>query len=124
MVKKTMGKRQLNFFKKLIEEKVLELREHVKFLEESFSEESSELTQSHQTGDSASMNIDIDQSFRLVSREGIFLKHLEEALLRIEQGYYGKCQVCKELITEERLKVVPVAKMCVSCKQALEVEVL
>lgn len=35
-----------------------------------------------------------------------------EALARIEDGSYGKCQVCGEAIPTERLEVLPEASTC------------
>ncbi|MGI8427516.1 MAG: TraR/DksA family transcriptional regulator [Actinomycetota bacterium] len=40
------------------------------------------------------------------------------ALLRIDQGTYGKCENCGLPIGLERLEAVPSTRLCISCKQA------
>lgn len=43
------------------------------------------------------------------------LKETLEALERINQGTYGKCQQCGDEISPERLIAYPAAKNCVNC---------
>jgi len=40
------------------------------------------------------------------------------ALLRIDQGAYGKCESCGLPIGLERLEAVPTTRLCIACKQA------
>lgn len=42
---------------------------------------------------------------------------IDAALERIEQGTYGRCTVCGDVIPEERLDAVPYATLCVACKR-------
>jgi len=55
-------------------------------------------------------------TFMFASREGKYLRYLEDALQRIENGEYGYCRDCGTLIEKERLEAVPVAQQCVDCK--------
>jgi RNA polymerase-binding protein DksA len=57
-----------------------------------------------------------EKTFLFASREGKFLNHLEDALVRIEKGEYGKCTTCGKLIEKERLEAVPHAQQCLQCK--------
>jgi DnaK suppressor protein len=41
-----------------------------------------------------------------------------EALTRIDEGTYGKCESCGEQIPVERLEARPTAKLCVRCSKA------
>lgn len=43
-------------------------------------------------------------------------KKIDNALLSIEAGTYGKCQACKENIEKGRLEIMPYAELCVTCK--------
>ncbi len=43
------------------------------------------------------------------------LKDIEEALDRIDNEKYGKCQNCQKEIEIKRLEIVPEAKVCLSC---------
>lgn len=48
-----------------------------------------------------------EQLNELASRQYKFIKHLEEAMTRIQRGTYGICVVTGKLISKERLRVVP-----------------
>ena len=52
--------------------------------------------------------------------EGLQSHHgeLTDALERIEQGTYGKCERCGNEIPAERLEAIPTARLCLSCKQS------
>jgi RNA polymerase-binding transcription factor DksA len=43
------------------------------------------------------------------------LAALDEALVRLAAGVYGRCEVCGEPIGAERLEALPTATRCVSC---------
>ena len=58
----------------------------------------------------------------LTDREKQKLKQIEDALDRIEENTYGLCEECGVKIPRARLKVVPFAKYCVECKEAIERE--
>ena len=45
---------------------------------------------------------------------------IDEALERIDEGSYGKCEVCGRDIGEERLRAVPYATLCIDDKRAQE----
>ena len=64
-----------------------------------------------------------------VNRESVFAQAensrrvlclVEAALLRIEQGGFGKCVHCGNPISRARLRAVPWANSCVGCQEALE----
>ena len=48
------------------------------------------------------------------------LRLVEEAIEKIDEGQYGICLECEELISEERLTVVPFASHCVDCLEKIE----
>ncbi|HSQ54032.1 MAG: TraR/DksA family transcriptional regulator [Thermodesulfobacteriota bacterium] len=58
----------------------------------------------------------------LTDREKQKLKQIDDALDRIEENTYGLCEECGVKIPRARLKVVPFAKHCVECKEAIERE--
>ncbi len=49
---------------------------------------------------------------------------VEEALVRIREGTYGECQMCGENIGVKRLQAVPWARYCVQCQERAEREEL
>ncbi|MBI5678583.1 MAG: TraR/DksA family transcriptional regulator [Planctomycetes bacterium] len=50
------------------------------------------------------------------------LKQIEDALARIKAGHYGVCEQCSRPIKKARLKAIPFATLCVSCKEEEEKE--
>ncbi|GAN32727.1 MAG: TraR/DksA family transcriptional regulator [Candidatus Brocadia sp. AMX2] len=50
------------------------------------------------------------------------LKQIEDALARIRAGHYGVCEQCGQMIKKARLKAIPFATLCVSCKEEEERE--
>jgi len=48
------------------------------------------------------------------------LQEIEESLSKIENGIYGICESCDDLIDTQRLKIKPHAKYCIACRQSLE----
>lgn len=47
------------------------------------------------------------------------LKDIERAIARAEKGTYGICERCKQPISEERLKAMPAATLCIHCAKLL-----
>lgn len=61
-----------------------------------------------------------EKKFHLASKSGRLLYHIDEALRRIKEGTYGKCQQCGKDISVARLEAVPHARLCIDCKEAEE----
>ena len=57
-----------------------------------------------------------EKSFLFLSREDSYFRNLENALERIRSGEFGVCQLCDQLIPEERMIEVLNATKCVDCK--------
>jgi DnaK suppressor protein len=63
-----------------------------------------------------------DRQFNLsiVRSEGDSLFEVEEALRRIDDGTYGVCEACDEVIPKARLEALPFVKNCVRCQSEME----
>ena len=59
-----------------------------------------------------------EENAQLAVRQRKFIQHLENALLRIENGSYGICRVTGNLISKERLRAVPHATLSIDAKKA------
>jgi DnaK suppressor protein len=70
--------------------------------------------------DQASDSYDKDLANSLSETERARLAAVEKALKRVEEGTYGLCEDCTKPIPLPRLKVLPFAKLCVSCQQSEE----
>ena len=47
------------------------------------------------------------------------LEEIDAALLRIDEGSYGVCEVCGEPIGAERLSAIPWARLCIDDQRRL-----
>ena len=70
--------------------------------------------------DQASMESDISFSLRLKERESRLMKKIRRALEKLDEGNFGVCEKCGREISEERLKVRPMAVLCIKCKKKQE----
>ena len=61
-----------------------------------------------------------EMELRMLTEEGNVLQLIEDALQRLADGEYGRCQECGEMISEGRLKIRPYAVFCVKCKSRHE----
>ncbi|MGH7731771.1 MAG: TraR/DksA C4-type zinc finger protein [Candidatus Eiseniibacteriota bacterium] len=61
-----------------------------------------------------------EKAFQLASAEGRILLELNEALRRIARGEYGVCESCENPILRARLEAMPVARLCLACKEKEE----
>ena len=58
-----------------------------------------------------------EESGKLALRQQKFIKHLEAALIRIENKSYGICRETGKLIPKERLMAVPHATLSIEAKE-------
>ncbi len=72
--------------------------------------------------DKASQERERELDIIITAQEKNKLQAIEDALRRIEEGTYGICDECGEKIPKQRLKALPFATLCVSCKSAKETE--
>ena len=61
-------------------------------------------------------------SLLITGRIKASLMAIEEALKKMEEGTYGICEECEDEIPPGRLKVMPLAKLCLMCQSRLEME--
>lgn len=59
-------------------------------------------------------------NFRLRGREKTFLRKIDYALAKIENGTFGICEECEEPISLKRLEARPETTLCIKCKEAQE----
>ncbi|MBW3581074.1 MAG: TraR/DksA C4-type zinc finger protein [Actinobacteria bacterium] len=69
-----------------------------------------------ESGEGDSMNVERERDLALSAQALASVEEIDRALARIEQGTYGRCEKCGELIPRERLRALPHASLCVRCK--------
>jgi DnaK suppressor protein len=73
--------------------------------------------------DSVDMSLqDVNQELmlRLGERESQIVADIDQALMRIDEGAYGKCARCGKEIDERRLEAVPTARYDAVCQAEIE----
>lgn len=70
--------------------------------------------------DQAQTDSEQSMRMRLRNREMLYIKKVDEALKRIEEGCFGDCEECGEDIEIRRLEARPTATLCVGCKEEQE----
>ncbi len=119
-----MKKREMQKFKKLLLAEGEHLTKGIRTigadtLQAAEREAASDMTSFAEAGTD---NNDRETALKLAGGESKMLGEVGEALLRIEEGSYGKCIGCDKDIPVKRLEVFPAAKRCVECKARFEKE--
>lgn len=112
-----MRKETLNRFKKMFEGEKRKLLFNDKVLRDDFSVNADDR---FDEVDQATTDVEQSMRMRLCNRETLYLKKVDDALRRIEEGTFGLCDSCEEEIGLKRLEARPTATLCVSCKEEQE----
>ncbi len=59
-------------------------------------------------------------SVTLMENDRIELERIEKAIHHMQEGIYGKCEVCEKVIPMPRLKAIPWATRCINCQSRFE----
>lgn len=119
-----MNKRELKKFEQLLLAERSRLDGSIRNIEETSRHE-----QGRDSGgdfasyaDSGTDNFERETALNIASGESVWLSEVSEALMRVQQGSYGKCEACGEEIPRMRLEVFPSARYCVACQEEVEKE--
>ncbi len=121
-----MRKTELARFRKMLEsekDRVSQsLAKHSKIIQHAGEESGADVGKAHSNhmADQGTDEYQYEATIKFASSEGRYLYHIEEALRRIEDGSYGKCENCSGNIGLERLKALPYARLCIECKEKEE----
>ena len=70
--------------------------------------------------ESGTDNFELDTALNIAIGESHWLSEVSEALIRLKNGSYGRCEGCEKEIPRKRLEVFPSAKYCVACQSEIE----
>ena len=131
---KKYTKSKLNKFRKLIQKEIDTVHKDIDELKEGVLD-SGNVNESYVPDSVYSVHMadagtdahEKEKNFQFMVRENSYYQNLVSALKRIDNGTYGICKQCVEepknlcstcpLIPEARLMAVPIATMCVECKE-------
>lgn len=57
---------------------------------------------------------EVGENRTLAGALGVQLRLVEKALVRMDEGTYGTCEVCNEPIETERLDILPMTNHCIA----------
>lgn len=112
-----MRKETLNRFKKMFVEEKRKMLFNDKILRDDFSMNADDRFDEI---DQATTDMEQSMRMRLCNRETLYVKKVDAALRRIDEGSFGLCDSCEEDIGLKRLEARPTATLCVSCKEDQE----
>lgn len=65
-------------------------------------------------------NYDQEFTLGLIENEQATLEQINDALLRIHAGTFGRCEECNTPIAKPRLQALPYTRHCIECARKLE----
>jgi RNA polymerase-binding transcription factor DksA len=77
--------------------------------------ESEGLTYDPNFADTSQVTAERGEAGALAAELNEALEEVEAAIERLNEGAYGRCEVCRQLIPEARLEAMPAARRCISC---------
>ena len=120
--KSKYSKKELEEFKKLIKQKLEKAYSEYDVFKGNISGDddhgTNDTSPTFKVLEEGSEVLSKEENAQLAVRQKKFIQHLENALLRIENGSYGICRVTGNLISKERLRAVPHATLSIDAKQA------
>lgn len=115
--------KELKEFQTLIEGKLDDAKSHLEALQGSLSNKDNNGTDdtasTFKMMEDGSDTLSREELAQLAARQEKFIKHLENALIRIQNKTYGICRVTGKLIPKERLKAVPHATLSIEAKESM-----
>jgi len=124
MSDKKYSKKKLAAFKKSIKTKLDDVAHDLGDIRDNLDEntgKSASLSQdsvySVHMADAGTDSYEREKGYHFINRETDYHKFLTKALERIEDGSFGVCTICNELIPEERMVEVPNTTKCIKCKE-------
>ena len=115
-----MDNGKLEHFKKLL---LAELRQHARHVSEGQTN-AIEIADdgAKESADLALRDLMSEMVLNLGERESQMIADVDQALLRMEEGSYGRCAKCNRPIDERRLEALPTARYDAACQEAIESE--
>jgi DnaK suppressor protein len=103
--------------KGMLEDRRRDIHEKLRSLRESMPAEAPDVRDAEeQSVDDFVQEVDL----ALMQMKSETLKKIDQALLRLEEGTYGRCQECDAEIPPARLRALPFAALCRGCQEEAE----
>jgi RNA polymerase-binding transcription factor DksA len=120
-VRAKYSEEDLQEFKAIIDKKIARSEEDLALLKAAYKNDAdngtNDTSSSFKSFDEGSEVMNKEKNVQLAIRQEKFIRDLNNALMRIENGTYGVCRVTGKLIQKERLKLVPHATLSIEAKR-------
>lgn len=121
MAKSKWSKKDLEAFKVDIQKKkeaaIQDLSKIKKRTDNLIDQSNANSIYSSHMADAGSDHQEMENAYYMMQREDSFIKYLDKALNMIEEGTFGVCISCDDMIPRARLEEVPHSNKCVECKE-------
>ncbi|MGA3209379.1 MAG: TraR/DksA family transcriptional regulator [Syntrophales bacterium] len=67
--------------------------------------------------DKASRESEQNAELMMKERKRSLIQELQGAIMRIDRGVFGICEVCEGRISERRLLAIPTSRSCIACME-------
>ncbi len=109
--------KELEEFRQIIEDKLAEAQEQLDFYLRQLSDTADNPDSKVKGLDDGIGTAENERTTTLAARQKKYIRHLDNALIRISNKVYGVCRVTGKLISKQRLKAVPHATLSIAAKQ-------
>ena len=113
-----LTKKEMEKYRRLLDDKKSSLSAEIAKTRSAEEETTEESTQD--IADKAVSSYTREFLYSLTDGERTTLLQIDDALVRIDEGAYGLCLNCGQLMTEKRLNAVPWAPYCLDCQELSE----
>jgi DnaK suppressor protein len=117
-----MDKKKLDYFKKRLESRQVELRRMVTRTEQDGRTVDEDSAQD--IADRAASSYTKEFLFHQSNNDRQLLQMVDGALERLREGAFGECISCGKEINAKRLEAVPWTRHCIECQEKLEQGIL
>ena len=109
---------ELAEFAAIIQKKINGAKDELKYYSDAIDKlkEKAENDSSFNDMEDGSSHVEKEYLIQNLERQRKYIANLEKAMLRIENGTYGICRETGNLISKERLRVVPHATLSIDAK--------
>ncbi|MCD8479288.1 MAG: TraR/DksA family transcriptional regulator [Candidatus Cloacimonetes bacterium] len=127
MASKTLSAERLKYFEELIRKELMESMAYVENINREQSvgarESSGDLSSYayHQADQGSDTNL-MEHTVMMMESEREKIRLLNDAMRRIQDGTFGICEMCGDMISDNRLEILPYATLCIDCKEKMEVK--
>lgn len=116
-----MNKKDLDYFREILVKKREEIVKNMEYLKSVLNSTNQEASGDHSAysfhmADQGTDAMEREKAFLFISRDEKYLKQIDAALERVNNGTYGICRVTGKEIGKERLEAVPTTTISYEAK--------